>query len=262
MESALAFFALVLCVVCVETWQRGGKYWVYSNWRRWRAHIALFLTGSALGSVLLAGLAVALLPSLRAAGVGVLVIFPLPWWALWIVGLLLADLIDYLWHRSSHEVPWLWRLHCVHHSDATLDATTTLRGHPVHSLLSSLLSLFWYGAWGIPSDIVVFRLLLALVIGVSHHSAVSFIPQHWDRVMNLLVVSPLAHHIHHHNHPDSYGRNYGSLFSCWDKCFSSWRAPDYAHAPAQLVYGLTDRPATERHGFLALLLAPFIKPKS
>ena len=35
-----------------------------------------------------------------------------------------------------HKVPWLWRLHRVHHADVDVDVTTGVRFHPLEYLLS------------------------------------------------------------------------------------------------------------------------------
>ena len=53
-----------------------------------------------------------------------------------IVSMLLLDLAIYLQHVMFHAVPWLWRLHRMHHADLDFDATTGLRFHPVEILLS------------------------------------------------------------------------------------------------------------------------------
>ena len=45
--------------------------------------------------------------------------------------LLVADLAEYAVHRAYHEVPWLWRVHSVHHSVNTLD---WLAGSCLHML--------------------------------------------------------------------------------------------------------------------------------
>ena len=43
----------------------------------------------------------------------------------------LLDLFFYLCHRLSHAVPFLWKLHRVHHSDPYLDISTNFRHHPL-----------------------------------------------------------------------------------------------------------------------------------
>src|SRR5262245_54869291 len=52
-----------------------------------------------------------------AHGVGLLNLRPVPGAAKTAVGLLLFELGDYGRHYAFHKVPWLWRLHRVHHSD-------------------------------------------------------------------------------------------------------------------------------------------------
>jgi hypothetical protein len=45
----------------------------------------------------------------------------LPFWAGVLLIVLVADLVQYWTHRAYHEVPWLWRLHAVHHSAKHMD---------------------------------------------------------------------------------------------------------------------------------------------
>ncbi|WP_296701744.1 sterol desaturase family protein, partial [Thiocapsa sp. UBA6158] len=57
-----------------------------------------------------------------------------------IAGLFLFDLWMYAWHRANHEVPLLWRLHRVHHTDPRMDSTTAFRFHPGEIAVSALLN--------------------------------------------------------------------------------------------------------------------------
>jgi sterol desaturase/sphingolipid hydroxylase (fatty acid hydroxylase superfamily) len=41
-----------------------------------------------------------------------------------LIGVVLLDASMYLQHRLFHWVPWLWRLHAVHHSDVVFGVTT------------------------------------------------------------------------------------------------------------------------------------------
>ncbi|WP_320159505.1 sterol desaturase family protein [Marinobacter sp. 1-3A] len=49
-------------------------------------------------------------------GWGLLNLVPLPSWLAVIVSILVLDAAIYFQHRLFHAVPWLWRLHRVHHS--------------------------------------------------------------------------------------------------------------------------------------------------
>src|SRR5690606_31057729 len=55
----------------------------------------------------------------------------LPGWAQLVAGVALFDLAAYWAHRWSHEVPFLWRFHSVHHSSEHLDWVSGFRVHPV-----------------------------------------------------------------------------------------------------------------------------------
>ncbi|MBS0499282.1 MAG: sterol desaturase family protein, partial [Proteobacteria bacterium] len=48
---------------------------------------------------------------------GLLAHWGVPLWAQWALTFLLMEALAYALHRLSHGVPWLWRLHAVHHSD-------------------------------------------------------------------------------------------------------------------------------------------------
>ena len=55
-------------------------------------------------------------------------------WPLWLkaVVALFASEIGYYWaHRMSHEIPFLWRFHSIHHSAEEVDFLVNTRAHPV-----------------------------------------------------------------------------------------------------------------------------------
>src|SRR5471032_1201201 len=73
----------------------------------------------------------------------------------------LLDLTIYLQHRLFHAVPWLWRIHRVHHADPEVDVSTALRFHPVESVLSMLLKTGVVVSFGMPpSSVLMFEIIL------------------------------------------------------------------------------------------------------
>src|SRR5205823_774571 len=72
----------------------------------------------------------------ESGGWGVTRALPLPTWLAVAVALLLLDYTLYVWHVLTHRVPWLWRLHVVHHVDRDLDASTALRFHAAELVAS------------------------------------------------------------------------------------------------------------------------------
>ena len=72
----------------------------------------------------------------EARGWGLLNAGPVPYWAAVALSVLVLDLAIYVQHVVFHHVPWLWRLHRMHHADLDFDVTTALRFHPIEILLS------------------------------------------------------------------------------------------------------------------------------
>src|SRR5262245_14804674 len=52
-----------------------------------------------------------------------------------------VELPSYWAHRVLHEVPWLWRLHAVHHSAPRLYWLNTTRSHPLEMIFRGVIGL-------------------------------------------------------------------------------------------------------------------------
>ena len=55
----------------------------------------------------------------------------LPLWARVLAGLVAGETGYYWGHRWSHEIPFLWRFHSIHHSAGEVDFLVNTRAHPV-----------------------------------------------------------------------------------------------------------------------------------
>lgn len=56
-----------------------------------------------------------------------------------ILNVLILDLFIYFWHRTVHEVQFLWKFHEVHHLDEHLDTTSAVRFHFGEILFATLI---------------------------------------------------------------------------------------------------------------------------
>jgi sterol desaturase/sphingolipid hydroxylase (fatty acid hydroxylase superfamily) len=65
----------------------------------------------------------------------------LPLWAKLLLGLFIGEVGTYWGHRLSHESPWLWRYHAVHHSTEQLYFLANTRTHPVDMVVTRLFGL-------------------------------------------------------------------------------------------------------------------------
>lgn len=156
-----------------------------------------------------------------------------PSWLGTLLALLLFDLWMYLWHRANHGVPFFWRFHRMHHSDPMVDVTTALRFHPGELLFSAVLRLGVLAALGLGfRHLVLYETILLPTIRL-HHSNVA-LPEKWDRLLRILIVTPNMHRVHHSDESFETNSNYASIFSFWDRLAKTFRLRD----PLTLHYGL------------------------
>lgn len=143
--------------------------------------------------------------------------------------LVIGELVYYWAHRWSHEVPFLWRFHAIHHSPTSLDWLVNTRAHPLdlafsRSLIVVVLSLLGL-AEGASSDLAA---IVALVI-IFNTSWGFFI--HSNLRVRLgplehLITTPAFHHWHHGNDAGEYAnKNYAALFPWIDRLFGTHSLP-------------------------------------
>src|SRR5205823_11539772 len=105
-----------------------------------------------------------------------------------IVGFLLLDLLQYVVHRCQHAVPFLWRLHALHHSDPDVDVTTSVRHHPIEYLIASAMSWLTVLALGIPAIIVISHAVTVFAAAAVTHGNIRF-PEWLERGLQLVVIT-------------------------------------------------------------------------
>lgn len=139
---------------------------------------------------------------------------------------LLLDFTRYWLHYMHHRVPFFWQFHRVHHSSATLDATSGLRMHLFDfiqlSLLPTLLfaTLFdirTWSEWMLPSV-----LLVGTFFDAFQHANIRFNIAHpvgglWHTLLN----NPHFHAWHHVRDADGQDGNYGNVLLLWDRVFGT-----------------------------------------
>ena len=139
-----------------------------------------------------------------------------------LLGFLVLDLIIYAQHIVFHRVPWLWRLHRMHHADLDIDVTTGLRFHPFEILISLGIKIAAVLAFGIPPVAVfVFEVVLN-ASSMFNHSNVSM-PPRLDRILRLVLVTPDMHRVHHSVVRAETDSNFGFNLPWWDRLFGTYR---------------------------------------
>lgn len=147
---------------------------------------------------------------------GVIHIVPMPVAAQFVVAFLLMDLTFYWWHVANHRIPFLWRFHNVHHIDPDLDVSTAFRFHFGEVALSAGFRVVQVSAIGLSAWMFAIYELVFQANTAFHHSNVR-LPIRIERLLNLLLVTPRMHGIHHSQVRDETNSNYSVVFSWWDR---------------------------------------------
>ena len=138
-----------------------------------------------------------------------------PQWLEVTAALVLMDYAFYVWHVLMHRVPFLWRMHLVHHVDLDLDASTALRFH----FTEMLASIPWRAGQVVligltPFSFSVWQCLFVLCI-LFHYSNIE-LPIRLERWLNKIIVTPRMHGIHHSIVERETNANWSSGLTVWD----------------------------------------------
>jgi sterol desaturase/sphingolipid hydroxylase (fatty acid hydroxylase superfamily) len=137
-----------------------------------------------------------------------------------VTSLAALDCAMYLWHRSCHQWPLLWRLHRVHHADLGLDLSTAVRIHPVELLASIAARGLWVALLGAsPSALLAYEALVQLCT-LFHHSNLD-LGAEVDACLAHVLMTPRLHTRHHAANQAERDCNWGVVSSLWDRCFGS-----------------------------------------
>ena len=153
---------------------------------------------------------------------GLIHLAPMPRGAGFMLSFLLMDLTFYWWHVANHRIPFLWRFHNVHHIDPDLDVSTAFRFHFGEVALSTAFRVVQVGAIGLSAPAFAVYELVFQANTLFHHSNVR-LPIAIERVLNLVLVTPRMHGIHHSEVRDETNSNYSVVFSWWDRLHRSAR---------------------------------------
>jgi sterol desaturase/sphingolipid hydroxylase (fatty acid hydroxylase superfamily) len=185
-------------------------------------------------------------------GFGLLNTIELPRWVEIVLAVLLIDCWMYWWHRVNHQIPMLWRVHRVHHSDPCMDVSTAYRFHFGEMLISAIARVPVIALCGIELwQLVAYEAALFANVQIQHAN-ISLSPR-GDRCLRTLLVSPFMHKVHHSDLQSETDSNYSSLFSWWDRLFGSFRM---RADPENIRFGLREFREPGDQSIRGLLLTP------
>ena len=230
---------------------------VRTRLERWPANISITVLSSLLVRLASFATAVAASAYAQSQGIGLLHLSAAPVWVNVVVSLVVLDLAVYGQHVAFHYVPWLWRVHRIHHADPDLDVTTGLRFHPIEIVLSQIIKAAVVLALGaLPVAVIVFEILLNATT-LFNHANLRLSPR-IDRIVRLIIVTPDMHRVHHSVLSRECNSNFGFNLAFWDRLFGTYRAqPEAGHIG--MTIGLKNYPGRTAVGLWWLLANPFAK---
>src|ERR1700719_2528246 len=156
-----------------------------------------------------------------------------------LAGFLLLDLLQYAMHRCQHAVPFLWRLHAMHHSDPDVDVTTSVRHHPIEYLIAT--GVYWVAALtlGIPAIVVTSHAVTVFAAASITHGNTR-LPEWAERWLQPVFITLDLHLIHHSIAYEEANSNFGGLLSIWDRLFGTFTSA--SQTQGVLTFGIRELP--------------------
>ena len=259
-DVPVIFRTIILLGGIVFFWVLEGIIPFYSLNYKKTNHAILNLLFTITTAIIGFGFAFVLLKSteiVNTYGIGFIHLFDFPLFVEVIICLLILDLVGaYLVHLVEHKVPWMWKFHVVHHSDENVDVTTGLRHHPGETVFRILFTILGIYISGASIGIVMLYQSISVLFAHLTHANVG-LPQTLERVISYVFVTPNMHKVHHHFQLPLTDKNYGNIFSIWDRIFGTFHS---ANDSGSIVYGIDTHMKDDKiNSFTDLFLIPFKK---
>ena len=165
-----------------------------------------------------------------------------PLWAECILAFLAYDFLFYATHRMAHGIPFLWKLHAMHHAPNKMTYLNSNRVHPLDLVFRRYGPIVVLLALGISQNAFIFVGVIVNVFGPITHLNIKL--RHGP--LNYLIGTNEVH-IWHHSADPREAKNYG-ITMLWDHLFGTYFFPTDRRMPDKL--GLTAPEGIPVHDYL------------
>jgi sterol desaturase/sphingolipid hydroxylase (fatty acid hydroxylase superfamily) len=137
------------------------------------------------------------------------------------VTFLVREFMGYWFHRGMHTLAFAWEAHKYHHAATEFTMLAASRHHIVETALGHLFLTLPMVLLGMTGETFVAVTIVSDILARFNHSMLNWNFGWWGR---WLVVSPLAHRVHHSPLPEHWDKNFGNSLLLWDRVFGTWYA--------------------------------------
>jgi sterol desaturase/sphingolipid hydroxylase (fatty acid hydroxylase superfamily) len=232
----LAFWGAIVVITTIEFLAPQIPGEAYRS-RRWFTNFGLGILNALIASSIPAATVAAAFWA-EQSHVGVLNLLAAPWWAALIATVLVRSFAQYVYHVLCHTIPWLWRLHCVHHSDVHVDVSSALRSHPVEIIVNVAFLMLVTVVCGLPPAVLAAYETAEHFANMLTHANLR-VPDRIERFLRPLFMTPALHRLHHSPVRIETDSNYGIVFSFWDRMVGTYRGATAQTGP-QFRFGLDE----------------------
>lgn len=145
--------------------------------------------------------------------------------------LIIFDGTMFLVHWAMHRIPVLWSFHKVHHGAEALNPLTAHRSHPLEIALTTFVLALTLG----PSTACIKQLFpgyelfdvwgVNVFLGAFYFFGYNLRHSHvwldYPSFLKLALISPAQHQVHHSVAQKHWNKNYGFIFSFWDRALGT-----------------------------------------
>ena len=170
-------------------------------------------------------------------------------------------------HYLKHRIPALWELHKIHHSAEVMTPITAYRRHPLDAMFSSAVIAIGVGI-GIGLWVLVLGQkvmpyqVFGTLVGVWVWRVAGYNLRHshiwlsYGDFWNQIFISPAQHQVHHSKSPAHYDKNFGLIFSFWDRFFGTLYLP---RIEERMEFGISESESHEYRSLFGLYVTPILK---
>jgi sterol desaturase/sphingolipid hydroxylase (fatty acid hydroxylase superfamily) len=133
------------------------------------------------------------------------------------VAIVVLSLGSYVYHRLSHRVPWLWKMHGIHHAPRKVNVSNQNLHQFLDAALQLLVTHLPLFLLGLSQQAVFAAIVFRIAQGYAVHANID-VELGW---LNYVLGGPEQHRLHHSRDPREVG-HYAVDLPVWDLLFDSF----------------------------------------